>query len=270
MGARAKEGAVSESQPTLSVNLIVFNEVDFIDAYMENTVPYVDELVIIDGGSTDGTIERIEAAGSEKIKLTVWPQKGDVYGEGWQEPQRRNLAIDNSTGDWLLKKDADEFFLEQDYDHMRELMRAEISDVYAFPAYHFWGSPDRIRVDSPGDEHWTTDYHFLLWRANLGLRYREDMPLHTVHAKDGVTYTQCSIDNSVRRYHYHWALGKIKVNDLRRVDAVGDISVIPPANENLAVDSNLLDWKRPNVVTVPFEGEQPAAVALLREARSDG
>ena len=54
------------NMPTVSVASTVLNEVDDIDALVESLMRQTlapAEVIIVDGGSTDGTWERLEAAG---------------------------------------------------------------------------------------------------------------------------------------------------------------------------------------------------------------
>jgi len=153
------------NKKTISVNLIILNEIDFIQNWLENTVPFADEIVIIDGGSTDGTIEKIVEFNSKKIKIYNWKQESSWYSEGWNESARRNLAIIQSTGDYILKKDVDEFFLEEDYMKMRELIEQDDDCIFCFPRLNFWGSMEYIRKNTEADPHWYPDYQGNLWNA---------------------------------------------------------------------------------------------------------
>lgn len=58
---------------------------------------FCDEIVVVDGGSTDHTADIARAAGATVIE-NRWP--------GFAA--QRNLALDNATGDWVLEIDADE------------------------------------------------------------------------------------------------------------------------------------------------------------------
>jgi glycosyltransferase involved in cell wall biosynthesis len=83
--------------PRLSVVLITRNEIHNIHACLRS-LAFADEVVVVDSGSTDGTVEAARAAGARVIPTTDWPGFG---------PQK-NRALDAATGDWVFSIDADE------------------------------------------------------------------------------------------------------------------------------------------------------------------
>jgi len=83
--------------PRLSVVLITRNEIRNIHACLRS-LAFADEVVVVDSGSTDGTVEAARAAGAHVIPTTDWPGFG---------PQK-NRALDAATGDWIFSIDADE------------------------------------------------------------------------------------------------------------------------------------------------------------------
>jgi glycosyltransferase involved in cell wall biosynthesis len=83
--------------PRLSVVLITRNEIRNIGACLRS-VGFADEIVVVDSGSTDGTVEAARAAGARVLQTTDWPGYG---------PQK-NRALDAATGDWIFSIDADE------------------------------------------------------------------------------------------------------------------------------------------------------------------
>lgn len=90
------------SQPTLGVVAISRNEERDLPGFFENLLPWVDEIVIVDDGSTDATGDIIRNAG-DKVKL-VEHHMDPATGFGGQ----RNVGIDAAESDWLLHMDVDE------------------------------------------------------------------------------------------------------------------------------------------------------------------
>jgi glycosyltransferase involved in cell wall biosynthesis len=82
----------------LSVVVITKNEEAVIARCLES-VAWADEIVVVDSGSSDRTVDICRTLGA-KVHITAdWP------GFGTQ----RNRAIDLSGGDWILALDADEW-----------------------------------------------------------------------------------------------------------------------------------------------------------------
>ena len=86
---------------TLSVVIITHNEEANLARTLESVKPLVSdgkgEVVIVDSGSTDRTIEIAKSFGT-KVFIEEW--KGYAA--------QKNSAIDKATGDWVLSLDADE------------------------------------------------------------------------------------------------------------------------------------------------------------------
>lgn len=82
----------------LSLNMIVFNEAHRIRSTLEQILPLVDDAVIVDQGSDDGTPDICRDMGVEVIK--------DDH-HGFAEPSRM-LAIGHTATPWIVSLDADE------------------------------------------------------------------------------------------------------------------------------------------------------------------
>ncbi|MCX5465070.1 glycosyltransferase family 2 protein [Alcaligenes parafaecalis] len=92
-----EHNAASGSGKRLSVILITKNEQAHIRACLES-VAFADEIIVVDSGSTDDTVEIARSMGAQVSITPDWPGFG---------PQK-NRALDQATGDWVLSIDADE------------------------------------------------------------------------------------------------------------------------------------------------------------------
>lgn len=86
----------SPMSPRLTACLIVQNEQEHLGDALAS-LHFCGEIVVVDGGSTDRTIEIARAAGAVVIE-NPWP--------GFAA--QRNFALDHASGDWVLEIDADE------------------------------------------------------------------------------------------------------------------------------------------------------------------
>lgn len=86
------------SKPLISLCMIVKNEADVIARCLESVRDAVDEQIIVDTGSTDGTADIARQAGATVFERE-WPHDFAAA---------RNISLDLAKGDWLLVLDADE------------------------------------------------------------------------------------------------------------------------------------------------------------------
>jgi glycosyltransferase involved in cell wall biosynthesis len=107
---------------SLSVIVITHNEAHNIEACLR-CVAFADEVVVLDSGSTDGTVELARALGARVSVSTDWP------GFGLQ----KNRALALATSDWVLSVDADERVTPELQAQIQAALKTPGFDVYAFP-----------------------------------------------------------------------------------------------------------------------------------------
>src|ERR1700743_3565185 len=91
--------------PTISVATIVKNEAHNIQPFFDSIRGVADELVIVDTGSTDATVEEIKkCAASAKFPVHLYEMKWSPFHFGIA----KNYAIDHSNKEYVLVLDADE------------------------------------------------------------------------------------------------------------------------------------------------------------------
>ena len=95
----------------LSLCMIVKDEEEMLPRCLAAAAPAVDEIVIVDTGSSDRTIEIAHGFGATVIERE-WTGS---FAEA------RNVSFDAATGDWLMFLDADEVLVEEDVDRLRAL-----------------------------------------------------------------------------------------------------------------------------------------------------
>jgi len=89
---------LSKTLPKLSLCMIVKDEESVIEDCLKSVKGVVDQIVVVDTGSRDSTIEICKRYGAE------------VYYYRWRDDfsAARNESIKYARGDWILWMDADE------------------------------------------------------------------------------------------------------------------------------------------------------------------
>ncbi|HEY1789940.1 MAG TPA: glycosyltransferase family 2 protein, partial [Verrucomicrobiae bacterium] len=106
---------MSVSTPKLSVAMIVRNEARCLARCLDSIRALADEIVIVDTGSTDGTVEIAEAF---KAKVSQFKWVDDFSAA-------RNFSLDQAAGDWILVLDGDEFAGEELVREIAEFIKRE-------------------------------------------------------------------------------------------------------------------------------------------------
>jgi glycosyltransferase involved in cell wall biosynthesis/tetratricopeptide (TPR) repeat protein len=128
----------------ISLNVIVFNEKARLQECLSDARDHVDEIVVVDQMSTDGTGEIAERLADVYVR--------DVH-HGHAEPSRE-LAASRSSGDWILILDADETMSDRLKSELRGMTERDV-DGYWIQKVNSVGGTVRNKIQ-----------HFRLVRKN--------------------------------------------------------------------------------------------------------
>lgn len=105
---------------SISLCLIAKNEEHSIGRCLKSAKPFVEQIVVVDTGSTDFTVEIAEEMGAE------------VYHHLWQDDfaLARNISLAKATGDWILFLDCDEELDAKTAPLLREVVKSDNYDGY--------------------------------------------------------------------------------------------------------------------------------------------
>ena len=112
---------------------------------------FCDEVVVVDGGSKDGTLEELYKWAETEPKLHIhlverdWSHPRFAVFDGDQKAEARKRC----TGQFLWQMDADEVVEPQDFEKIVQLCRnfPKEVDLLSLPVVEFWGSKDKVRMD---------------------------------------------------------------------------------------------------------------------------
>ncbi|EFM09179.1 glycosyl transferase family 2 [Paenibacillus curdlanolyticus YK9] len=140
----------------LGVHLIVRNEAERLGGCLDSVWPWADELVIVDTGSTDATVQLAASYGA-RIVTSAW---ADDFA------QARNIGLGQARTRWVLVLDADERVgAETDWANVRKMLLASGETAYRVMIENALGGAE-------GDEQPLLRSEAIrLFRADLGYQY---------------------------------------------------------------------------------------------------
>jgi glycosyltransferase involved in cell wall biosynthesis len=153
-----------------------------------------DEVVVVDGGSTDGTWEKLKSWAESEPRLVI-----DQVNRDWDDPrfavfdgQQKAESRHRCTMDFCWQLDADEVIHEDDYEKIRNLLREfpQEVDIVSLPVIEYWGSANKVRMDiNPWKWRVSRNKPYITHGIPVQLRkYDENDSLYAAVGTDGCDY----------------------------------------------------------------------------------
>jgi glycosyltransferase involved in cell wall biosynthesis len=182
--------------PFLSFCLIAKNEADELPRCLSSVAPYVDELIVVDTGSTDDTCA-IAASFQAKVFHFDWI---DDFSAA------KNYAIAQASGQWILMLDADEEWVITDSGWRDRLLASTAVLAYLIPL----SSSDEAEALTP----MMTPR---LFRADPALKYRGRYHESLRYQGAELAAHQLQLLPSVGIRHYGYAMETLAEKSQRRI-----------------------------------------------------
>jgi glycosyltransferase involved in cell wall biosynthesis len=139
--------------------MIVKDEETFIANCLNSIKNVVDEMIIVDTGSQDSTVEICKSLGA-KVFSYAW---NDNFAEA------RNYGLEKATGDWIIWLDADEEVDQDSASKLRDILKEEKYHIAGIHLVNYYGSYP-IHLD-----HAYLVHHHRLFRNKMGFRFRNEI-----------------------------------------------------------------------------------------------
>ena len=137
----------------LSLCVVTRNQENEIKNFLESIRDLVDEIIFVDTGSNDKTVE---IANNFGCKVFNFEQK-----EGKWIEEARNLSISKASCEWILVLDSDERIASKDFGRIRGLMEKPENKEYM--GYYLI------------QRQYTNDIGVVGWKSSKGDSYKESM-----------------------------------------------------------------------------------------------
>ncbi|MFZ5965979.1 MAG: glycosyltransferase [Bacillota bacterium] len=167
----------------LSLCMIVKNEEKNLSRCLESVKDIIDEMVIVDTGSTDATVKIAESYGAS------------VYFFEWNEnfSDARNFSISKAKGEWILIMDADDELQASDKFKIPPLLNNDNVDIYLFQTLSYVGKKNSLDT--------ANNLFVRLIRNHKGYRYEGAIHEQIRHFSDFVDGNKVKIEE-ITVYHY--------------------------------------------------------------------
>ena len=141
---------ILRNREKITALVITFNEIGYIEKCLES-VSFVDEIIVVDSFSTDGTYEYL--LNHPKVKVIQNPFENFTA--------QKSFALKQATNDWVLFLDADEVVPTSLKDEILKTVAKE-SDIVAYWFYRqFMFQDEKLKFSG-----WQTDKNYRLFRKS--------------------------------------------------------------------------------------------------------
>lgn len=174
--------------PSISLCMIVKNEEEFIERCLKSIHKLVDELIIIDTGSTDQTVEICKIFNAS------------IYSYKWNDhfADARNFGLSRASGDWILWLDADEEFETSKSQLMMDIISQTDASMFFMPIINYYGDTLPVKNEQAYLYHQPR-----LFRNNLGIQfYNRIHETPNFPEQDDLKYTIETLEVPIHHYGY--------------------------------------------------------------------
>lgn len=178
----------SVSGYTTTLNCID-NDYPYIQS-IKSMLGFCNEVVVVDGGSTDGTWEELTKLADKEERLYAYKVERDWSSSRFAvfDGAQKAVARSKCTSEYCWQQDADEIVHENDYEKVAQLLRnfPNDVDVVCLPVIEFWGGPEKVRLD-------VTPWKWRLTRNNPNITHGIPAQLR-MHDENGELYAALGTD----------------------------------------------------------------------------
>jgi O-antigen biosynthesis protein len=240
---------------SISLCMIVKNEEKNLPICLASLKPVVDEIIIVDTGSTDRTVDIATVFGAQVLSF---PWNGNFS-------DARNCSLAEARGSWILVMDADEVLSQKDYDSIRLAVQTGFNKATAWSVLtrnytarvnaQGWTHNDHLYPDEERAGGWHPSWKVRLFPNDRRIRFSgevHEMLEHTlqqsgfkVSPASFVVHHYGGLQSEVNRekmLHYY-ELGKIKLEE-RPTDKDALVELATQAGELALYEEALSLWER--------------------------
>ena len=148
---RLLEKSLAE-RPSISACMIVKNEEELLPDCLESIRDWVDEIIVVDTGSEDKTVEIAKSYGAK------------IYHQKWEGnfSKHRNYSLSLATSEWVFIIDADERMMVEDVPILMQTLQNKNVSIVSLNVFNVYGNREETTTFLPSVR---------FWRHELNLQY---------------------------------------------------------------------------------------------------
>lgn len=190
---------------SIALCMVVKNESLLIQRAIASVEPIVDEILVVDTGSSDGTRKLAEAAGARVLRYKWDGSLG----------RARNLYIEEATCDWILVLDGDESVARKDLAGLRALARQPAATGVHFIVREYSDQMNLLSAWRKNDGRYPPEESFSrcsgfsearifrMFRRVPEARYIEGFSVHTNPKRSLRAYSDGFCESAAVIHHFH-------------------------------------------------------------------
>ena len=184
-------------EKTVSLCMIVKNESKYLGRCLESVKDLVDEIIVVDTGSTDNTVEIARKYGAS------------VYEYQWDNnfSNARNKSLEHATKEWILLMDGDDEFNREDMDKFIQLINTSDKDGHYFITQSYTG-------EKPGKDV-VTNLNLRLLRNNGKYKFTGAIHEQITDCTGKTDYTNFTTEE-IHIFHYGYLTDVVKEKEKRK------------------------------------------------------
>lgn len=207
-----KKRKKEEDTNPITLCMIAKNEEANLAQCLKSVQSLVSEVIIIDTGSEDRTIEIAQEFGAQ------------VYHFKWNDSfsDARNVSLDHAAKEWILILDADEIIAERDLESLRLLCKSKEYDAYSIVTRNYIND-SRGAVWIPNDNSYNEGNGYTGWFPSRKVRlFRNDRRIRfsgVVHelVEDSVIELKLNIGDTPIPVHHYGAVQSESATKEKRI-----------------------------------------------------
>ncbi|NSB30294.1 glycosyltransferase [Clostridium saccharoperbutylacetonicum] len=180
----------------VSLCMIVKDEEEYLPRCLSSIKDIVDEIIIVDTGSSDKTVEIAKNFGAK------------VYYFKWNNDfsEARNESLKYATKDWILILDADDELNSESKETFKVLLNTELDEkaIYHFETLSYYGN-------SIDNDNIAINLNPRLFKNNRGIHYEGEVHNQLISVKGDYN----AVCNEIKIYHYGYIDKRIISKDKR-------------------------------------------------------